>query len=100
MNARTRCRWQWRWEASPQHCSTSCRQGGSGIATALVFISSASICLLLTTCRARKEAAEGAEVARMESISALKSELAELKVSTSCRPSVNHPVHPTASRQP
>lgn len=33
-------------------------------------------------CRARKEAAEGAEAARQESIAALKSELAELKVST------------------
>lgn len=83
-----------------QHCSTSCRQGGSGIATALVFKSYVSICLLLKTCRARKDAAEGAEVARLESISALKSEMAELKVSTSCRPSVIHTAHPTASCQP
>lgn len=36
----------------------------------------------------------------MESISALKSELAELKVCTSCRLSAIHHVHPTASRQP
>jgi hypothetical protein len=33
-------------------------------------------------CRARKEAAEGAEVARQESVAALKAELAELKVRT------------------
>jgi hypothetical protein len=37
---------------------------------------------MLLLCRARKEAAEGAEVARLESVAALKSELAELKVRT------------------
>jgi hypothetical protein len=37
---------------------------------------------MLLLCRARKEAAEVAEVARLESVAALKSELAELKVRT------------------
>lgn len=39
------------------------------------------VCCASSLCRARKEAAEGAEAARQESIAALKSELAELKVS-------------------